>query len=86
MTPLHEDVAILIDGERVLIQGRAQYLVASKSVKDAWYSVEWDDDAMEWTCTCKSFECRHTCRHIKAISRAHGGTADMRIALNEWED
>lgn len=77
--------SLLIDGERVLVQGRAQVLVASKSVVGDWHSVEYDDDAFEWTCSCKSYQCRRRCRHIKAVSRWAGGVADVRFA-NDKED
>lgn len=75
--------SLLVDGERVLVQGFGQALVASKSTQGEWHSVEWDDEMVDWTCTCISWQCRHTCRHIKAISRFAGGKADVRWAKDE---
>lgn len=72
--------SLLIDGERVLVQGLAQCLVASKSVDDEWHSVEWDEEANDWTCTCMGWQVRHSCRHVKAISRWAGGKATVRFA------
>lgn len=88
MKALPEGIWILIDGERVLPQNPefTHVLVASKSVEGEVHSIEWDTERFEWTCTCMSFECRHTCRHIKAISRAHGGTAEIKIAVDDWKE
>lgn len=75
--------ALLIDGERVRVQGRAHCLVASKSAEDEWHSVEWDEDTYEWTCTCMGWQCRHRCRHVKAISRWAGDLADVKFVGEE---
>lgn len=73
-----EGLSVLIDGEVVLLQGRGQCLVESKSIADTWYSVEIDDDG-NVTCTCKGFEVRKRCRHARAIQRLSVGEADIRF-------
>lgn len=84
MTTLPQGVtSLLVDGERVLPQGYGQALVKSKSHQDEWHSVEWDDDQLDWVCTCISYQCRHRCRHSRAISRFAGGKADVRWARDE---
>ena len=80
---LASNESFLVDGERVIRQGTDQLLVASKSAADEWHTVEWDDEAHEWTCTCMGFQCRRRCRHARAISRLAGGLADVRLAREE---
>lgn len=79
--------SLLVDGERVLVQGDKQALVASKSHAGEWHTVsfEWDDEKgrEEWICTCMGFSVRHECRHVRAIDRWNAGRATVRFARDE---
>lgn len=76
---LPEGLTLMIDGETVLVQGRGQALVESKSTADVWYTVELDDQTGRASCTCRGFEIRRKCRHAKAIERYARSEADVRF-------
>jgi hypothetical protein len=76
---LPEGHELLIDGEHVRAQGHGHAIVASRSHEDEWHSVEWDEEALDWVCTCMGYTVRHKCRHSRAISRYAGGEADVRV-------
>lgn len=84
--------AVSVDGERVLlpIQGHQQVLVASKSHAGQHHNVSYefngDRGYDEWVCTCRGFEIRHNCRHVKAIDRWNAGKADVRLIYDPKED
>ena len=69
----------MLDGETVLVQGRKQALVESKTTTDHWHTVEYDEELQRWTCTCRGYEIRRRCRHARAIERWHNGEADVRF-------
>lgn len=79
--------SLLVDSERVLVQGDKQALVASKSSPGEWHTVsyEWNDGTgrEEWICTCTGFSVRRACRHVRAIDRWNAGKATVRFASDE---
>lgn len=81
--------SILVDTERCLVQGHQQVLVASKSHAGQWHTVSFEFNEQngkeEWVCTCRGFEIRHSCRHVKAVDRWNAGLADVKF-VNDPRD
>jgi hypothetical protein len=83
--------ALSVDGETVLlpIVGHKQVLVASRSHAGEAHNVsyEWNDERgiEEWTCTCRGYEIRHSCRHVKAVDRWNAGKATVQLIYEPKE-
>lgn len=84
--------ALSVDGERVMlpIQGHKQVLVESKSTAGVAYNVSYEFNERnghdEWVCTCRGFEVRGRCRHVRAIDRWNAGKADVRLIYDPKEE
>ncbi len=76
-------VVLRVNGEQVLVQGRRQCLVRSKSSPKLWHSVE-INDRNESECSCTGWTVRKTCRHARAIREWMLGRAQ--VTLVEAED
>lgn len=76
------NVHLLVDGYRVLQQGNDHVLVQSKTAEDEWHSVEWDEERVDWVCTCPGYTFRGKCKHSKAVSNWAGGVADVKYAVD----
>lgn len=77
-------VTLNIDGEVAQIVGHFQLLVQSRSNPDEWHSTGWDDDWLNYVCTCKGWMVRKKCRHVAAVERLARGTAVVKL-LDERE-
>lgn len=69
---------VCVNGEQVMVQGRRQCLVQSKSFPGQWHSIE-IDDRNDAVCTCTGFSVRKSCRHAKAIRDWMLGKAEVSI-------
>lgn len=80
-SPQPEPITFVVDGESTQVIGHRHALVESKSTPGQWHAVEYDDERSRWTCTCKGWSVRKTCRHAVAIERLDAGEAVVRFTL-----
>lgn len=78
---------LIVDTERLIVLGDKHALIASKSVPDEWHAVSYDFNDNtgqdEWMCSCRGFEIRHKCRHVRVVDRWNAGKASVRLASDE---
>jgi hypothetical protein len=77
-----EPITFLVDGESVQPIGHRHALVESKSEPGTWHAVDFDEERQRWTCVCKGWSVRKTCRHAVAIARLDAGEAEVRFTLD----
>lgn len=73
-TPPRWPALWLVKGERIRVIGRWHFLVKSKS-EDGWHCVDLEYVSIDWPdggCTCRSYDTRRDCRHIRVIRQYLG--------------
>lgn len=62
--------SIAWEGERIRVIGRLHFLVRSKSSMREWHVVDLEPVNVDWPeggCSCRGYNCRRDCRHIRAV-------------------
>lgn len=62
--------SIEFDNERFMVIGRLHFLIRSKSHPDEVHCVDLERVNENWSeggCTCRGFETRKECRHVRVI-------------------
>ena len=62
---------LLVNGERIIVIGKAHALIESHSSPGQWHSVSYENGV--WSCTCPSGSIRKRCRHITTIRGWYSG-------------
>lgn len=63
-------VSIEWNGEKIKVVGRLHFLVRSRTDWNEWHSVDLEPVDVDWPhggCTCRGYNCRRDCRHIRAV-------------------
>ena len=58
------------EGEKLVVIGRLQFLVQSKTSLRGWHCVDLEPVDQDWPeggCTCRGYNCRRDCRHMRAV-------------------
>jgi hypothetical protein len=58
------------ENEKLLVVGRLHFLVRSKTSMREWHVVDLEPVDQDWPeggCSCRGYNCRRDCRHMRAV-------------------